>query len=158
MPKSTSKMIEEFKAFITFVNSLNSIDEEYWNKPLSEGKWSMKDVISHIMLWDKYYYEGAIQKIKHGEALTVKHLNYDEFNAKARDYAKSQSKDKIIDQFIEYREKIIADITELTEEEYTKKYKNGDKRVFTIRGYVRSFSLHDKGHGKQIKEYLKTIE
>src|SRR5690606_14701573 len=131
---------------------LKEIEEEHWNKPLSEGKWSMKDVICHIMLWDKYFYEGAIEKIKLGEPVLVKHLNFDEFNANAREYAKTQTRDSIISQFILYREKIIADISNLSEEDYIKDYKNGDKKKFTIRGYLRGFIPHDKGHAKQIKE------
>jgi hypothetical protein len=157
MAKSTMDMIVEFKSFIDFVESLKAIDEVYWNKPLSEGKWSMKDVICHIMLWDKYFYEGAIEKIKHGEPVKVKHLNFNEFNANAREYAKNQTRDDIIDQFIMYREKIIADIIDLSEDEYIKEYKDGDKKKFTIRSYLRGFISHDKGHGKQIEKYIKFI-
>ncbi|MEC0373633.1 hypothetical protein [Paenibacillus chibensis] len=57
MAKTSLEMVEEFKTFIDFVQELKTIDEEHWNSPISEGKWSLKDVISHIMLWDKYFYE-----------------------------------------------------------------------------------------------------
>ncbi|MFD0589509.1 hypothetical protein ACFQZE_16090 [Paenibacillus sp. GCM10027627] len=39
-----------------------------------------KDIICHMMKWDNYFYEEAIAKITQGEPLTVKHLNFDEFN------------------------------------------------------------------------------
>lgn len=150
-------MVEEFKSFIKFVEELKAIDEEHWNKPLSEGKWTLKDVICHIMLWDKYFYEEAIEKIKLGEPVTVRHLNFDEFNANAREYAKTQTRDSIIDQFIEYRDKIITDISGLPEEDYIKEYKDGDRKKFTIRGYLQGFIPHDKGHGKQIEKFINTI-
>lgn len=46
MPKISKQMVEEFKSFIPFVERLNIIEESIWNKALSEGKWSLKDVIT----------------------------------------------------------------------------------------------------------------
>ena len=85
MAKTTSEMVEEFRAFIDYVNEIKVIDEEIWNHPIAEGKWSIKDIMSHIMLWDKYFYEEGVEKIKLGQPLTVKHLDFDEFNANAGD-------------------------------------------------------------------------
>lgn len=157
MAKTSVEMVEEFKNFIDFVQGLRTIDEADWNKPISEGKWTLKDVISHIMLWDKYFYEESIEKIKLGQPVTVRHLNFDEFNANAREYAKTQTRDSIIDQFLDYRTKIINDISGLTEEDYIKNYKDGDKKKFSIRGYLRGFISHDKHHKKQIEKYVKSI-
>ncbi|WP_025028959.1 DinB family protein [Caldalkalibacillus mannanilyticus] len=154
MPKTSKQMVEEFKSFIPFVEGLNIIEESIWNKALSEGNWSLKDVISHIMLWDKYFYEEGIEKIKLKQQVTVRHLNFDEFNAKAREYAKNQTKESIIEQFVDYRTRIINDITELQEDEYTKEYKDGDGNKFTIHGYLRGFIPHDKHHKKQIEKVI----
>ncbi|MGZ9583705.1 DinB family protein [Paenibacillus marinisediminis] len=156
MAKTNAEMIEEFKSFIPFVIALDDLDESLWNSPLSEGKWTLKDVICHIMLWDKYFYEEAIAKIKRGEPLTVRHLNFNEFNANAVEYAMTQSKKSILDQFVEYRSKIINDISELSEEEYIKEYVDGDKKKFSIRKYLRGFIPHDKHHKKQIARLIKS--
>jgi len=157
MPKLSKEMVEEFKSFIQYVEGLRSIKEENWNLPISDGKWTLKDIISHIMLWDKYFYEEAIQKVKLKESVTVRHLNFDEFNSNAIEYAKTQSVDDIIGKCIEYRSKIIEDISELTEEEYLKEYKDGDKKKFSIRGYLRGFIPHDKHHKKQIDRFIKEL-
>jgi len=156
MAKTTIEMVEEFRAFIDYVNEIRVIDEEIWNHPIAEGKWSIKDIMSHIMLWDKYFYEEGVEKIKLGQPLTVKHLDFDEFNANAVKYAKTQTKDAIVDQFIVYRTKIINSVSGLSEDDYLKGYKDGDKKKFTLRGYLRSFVSHDKHHKKQIEKYLKT--
>lgn len=158
MPKTSLEMVEEFKSFIDFAQDLKTIGEEHWNIPISEGKWTLKDVLSHIMLWDKYFYEEGIEKIKLGSPLTVRNLNFDEFNANAIEYAKSQTRDSILEQLIEYRIKIINVISGLPEEEYSKEYKDGDGKKFSIRTYLRGFISHDKHHKKQIEKYLKTIQ
>lgn len=158
MPKTTMEMIHEYKSFIEYVEGLRAVDEAYWNQPLSEGKWTLKDVISHIMLWDKYFYEEGIRKVKLEEPVTVRHLNFDEFNSNAREYAKTQTRDSIIDQCIDWRGRIIQDISGLTEEEYAKPYIDGDKKKFSIRGFLRGFVPHDKHHKKQMEKFLKTIQ
>ncbi|OPA73794.1 hypothetical protein BVG16_27325 [Paenibacillus selenitireducens] len=152
---NTIEMIEEFKSFIPYVMTLNDLDEAHWNSSLEEGKWSLKDVISHIMLWDKYFYEEAIEKIKQKKPLTVRHLNFDEFNANAREYAKTQTKEGIVQQFVDYRTKIIHDISGLSEEEYVQEYLDGDQNKFSIREYLIGFVPHDEHHKKQIENYVQ---
>lgn len=157
MAKTNEEMIKEFEAFIPFVVSLKEYDDGHWNLPITEGKWTVKDIICHIMLWDKYFYEEAIHKIKSQEPLTVRHLNFDKFNANAIEYANSQTMDSIINQFIEYRSKIINDISGLSDEEYIRDYIDGDKKKFSIRKYLRGFIPHDKHHRKQIEKFIKSI-
>lgn len=158
MAKTSNEMVQEFKAFIDYVEEIKVVDEEVWDQPIAEGKWSIKDIMSHIMLWDKYFYEEAIEKINLRQPLTVKHLNFDEFNANAVEYAKTQTRDAIIDQLIVYRMKIINSVSGLSEDEYLQGYKDGDNKKFTIRGYLRSFISHDKHHKKQIVSYLKSLK
>ncbi|MBH5317675.1 DinB family protein [Paenibacillus sp. GSMTC-2017] len=157
MAKTAIEMVEEFNTYITFVVELKSIKEEHWNIPIAEGKWTLKDILSHLMLWDKYFYDEAIEPIKNGSPLTSRHLNFNEFNENARAYATTQTVVSLNDQFIEYRTKIINATSGLEEEEYIKEYKDGDKKKFTIRSYLRAFISHDKHHKKQILKYLKTI-
>lgn len=158
MAKTTSEMVEEFSGFISYVQELGGLSEEHWNNPIAEGKWTLKDIVSHMMLWDKYFYEEGIEKITLGQPVTVKHLNFNEFNANAMEYAKGQTKDSMIKQFVECRSKIINVVSELPEEDSLKEYKDGDGKKFSIRGYLRGFVPHDKHHRKQIDKYLKNIQ
>ncbi|MFS0871981.1 DinB family protein [Paenibacillus xylanilyticus] len=155
MAKTTDEMIEEFKSFTSYVMELDTLSEQVWNTPIAEGKWTLKDVIAHIMLWDQYFYEEAIYKIKHDEPLTVRHLNFNEFNANAMEYSKTKSKKAIVEELVEKRMNIIHAITGLQEEEYTREYKDGDKKKFSIKKYVRAFISHDKHHKKQIESFKK---
>ncbi|MEO2206549.1 DinB family protein [Paenibacillus pabuli] len=155
MAKTTDEMIEEFKSFTSYVIELDNLSEQVWNTPIAEGKWTLKDVITHMMLWDQYFYNEAIYKIKQDEPLTVRHLNFDEFNANAIEYSKTTSKKAILEEFVEKRMNIIHAITGLREEEYTREYKDGDKKKFSIKKYVRAFISHDKHHKKQIDSFKK---
>lgn len=158
MAKTAEEMIEGFRAFIDFVDGIKELDEKDWNQPISEGKWSIKDIMSHIMLWDKYFYEEGIVKIELEQPLTVRHLDFDEFNANAMEYAKTQTKDELIAQFIEYRTNIVNSIAGLSEDAYLKSYKDGDKKKFSVHSYLRSFISHDKHHKKQIEKYMESLK
>ena len=151
---NTVEMIEKFNSFIPYVITLNDLDKNHWNSPIAEGKWSLKDVICHIMLWDKYFYEKAIEKIKQKQSLTLQHLNFDEFNANAREYSKTQTKEEIVQQFVTYRTKIIQDISGLSEEDYVQEYLDADNNSFSIREYLIGFVPHDEHHKQQIENYL----
>ncbi|WMT38926.1 DinB family protein [Paenibacillus sp. D2_2] len=157
MAKTSTEMIEEYDGFISFVASLCDLEDRYWDTPIAEGKWTVKDIVCHIMLWDKYFYEEAIEKIKLGEPLTLKHQDFNQFNAHAIQYAKSQTKQELYDQFVEYRKKIIQSISGLRDEEYLLNYVDGDGRKFSIYSYLRGFVPHDKHHKKQIQSFIKSL-
>lgn len=155
--KTKEQMIIEFEAYIPFVQSLSEVSEQHFNEPIAPGKWSLKDIICHLMLWDKYFYEGAVKNIVMKEPVTTKHLNFNEFNANAIEYAKLVSKHTLIEQFVQVRAKIIEAASSFTDEEFDQEHKDGDRKKFSVRKYLRSFISHDKHHKKQITQYLKNI-
>ncbi|WP_248929824.1 DinB family protein [Paenibacillus hamazuiensis] len=156
MPQTSLEMVEEFKAFIHYAEELNELEEELWNRPIAAGKWTVKDILSHIMLWDKYYYEEGIEKIAHDQPLTVKHLDFDRFNAGAREYAETQSRQSIVEQLLHYRMKIIHVLSRLREEDFIKEYADGDGNKFTVRDYLQGFVPHDMHHKKQIDDFIRS--
>ena len=155
MEKVMLDRIEEFRGFIPYVQGLESVEESLWNQPLAEGKWTMKDVICHIALWDEYFYQEGIEKVKLGQPLAVKHLDYDEFNANAVRYAKTQTIDSLIEQAVRIRTKIVDTISSLPEEELDHEFTDADGHPFTVREYLNGFIPHDEQHKHQIDDYLR---
>lgn len=155
--KTREQMVIEFEAYIPFVQSLSEVSEQHFNEPIAPGKWSLKDNICHLMLWDKYFYEGAIKNIVMKEPVTTKHLDFNAFNANAIEYAKLVTKYTLIEQFVQVRTKIIEAASSFTDEEFDQEHKDGDRKKFSVRKYLRSFISHDKHHKKQITQYLKNI-
>jgi len=151
------ELIKSFEEWIAFSSTLQELDEETWNSSLEPGKWTIKDIICHIMLWDKYFYEEAIEKIASGEKITLKHLNFDDFNSRAIIYGRTIETDELIEKAIYYRKKIIDDIGTLSEEAIEQNYIDGDGNVFNVPQYLKDFIWHDQHHMNPLKEYLKTI-
>lgn len=69
------QLLDEFSTLISFVESLRELDDQIWMMPIAEGKWTPRDIVAHIMLWDQYFLEEAIQKITSQQPVTLQHLD-----------------------------------------------------------------------------------
>ncbi|MGM7684958.1 DinB family protein [Cytobacillus sp. Hm23] len=153
-PETIIERINSFEGFIHFVESLRNMENEKWGLPIAEGKWTVRDIIAHIMLWDKYFLENAIRKIKSQQPLTSRHVNFDDFNNNAVQYGKTKDKDTLISETISYRREIIEHLTSVPRENYEHKYVDEDGNHFTIKSYLDGFIPHDSHHKSQIEQYL----
>jgi uncharacterized damage-inducible protein DinB len=149
---SKRDLLEQFKAWLLLVNQLKSLDERKWITPIREGKWSIRDVVCHIMLWDRFFHEGAIANISSDSplTLTMKDVNFDQFNKNAITYAKSRQKDDILAQAEAIRSKIITKLEQMTDAQFHIEYIDGDGHPFVIYEYLLDFIGHDRHHMKQI--------
>lgn len=57
-----SGILQQFSEWIAFVSDLKNRNEEVW-EIREEGKMSIREIVSHIMRWDEYFYQHAIAKI-----------------------------------------------------------------------------------------------
>ncbi|WNS46499.1 DinB family protein [Paenibacillus sp. MMS20-IR301] len=151
------QLVLEFESFIPYIQSLEPLDERIWETPLADGKWNLKALLCHIMKWDKYFYEEAFAKVKAGQPLTAKHLNFNEFNARAAEYAQTVPRQEIIRQFIHYRSRLISDMTGISDEAFVQTYPDGDGKKFSYRGHLRGFLPHDRHHKKQIGQFIQAV-
>lgn len=158
MAAKTKEQLElEYQSFIPYIESLGALADAHWEAPIGAGKWSLKEMLLHIMLWDKYFYEEAFAKVKEGQPVTAKHQNFNEFNARAIEYAKPLTKQSAIQEFVQYRKKIVDVIMASGEEEFAKIHLDGDRKKFSFQGYLRDFIPHDKHHKKQMEQYIQSI-
>lgn len=155
-PKTNAQLVAEFHSFIPYVQSLETLDVTIWENPIRDGKWSLKELLCHMMRWDQYFYEEAFAKVKEGQPVTAKHLNFSEFNARAIEYAQTVTVQEVIRQFVLYRGLIVAEMTDISDEDFMRTYKDGDGKTFSCRGHLRGFLPHDKHHKKQMEQYIQS--
>ncbi|WP_052675998.1 DinB family protein [Paenibacillus sp. IHBB 10380] len=151
--ESKEQLLEQFSEWISYVKKLEGYGEDVWNEEIAEGKWSLRELVSHMMLWDKYFFETAIEKIYKEETLTLQHQDFNEFNDKAMEYGKKTSIRQLIDQTIDYREQIIQHIRKLPEESYLASY--GAEEPFRLPQYLKDFIWHDQGHMSQLDHFIQ---
>lgn len=151
---SREQLLHEFAALIPFAESLRGLDEAAWTAPIAPGRWAVRDIVAHIMLWDKYFLEEAIGRITQGEPLTVRHLDYDDFNRQALTFAATRNQKVILDLVIRFRSEIIRQLTMLGEERASRRYTDADGHPFIVGHYVADFIAHDTHHMEQIRGFL----
>ncbi|MFB9330302.1 DinB family protein [Paenibacillus aurantiacus] len=151
---SREQLLHDFAALIPFAESLRELEEAAWTAPVAADKWAVRDIVSHIMLWDKYFLEEAIERITQGEPLTVRHLDYDAFNQDAVTFAATRSPKVILDLAIRFRSEIIRQLTMLGEERAARLYVDADGHPFEVKQYVTDFIAHDAHHMAQIRRFL----
>lgn len=151
---SFTERIEKFKSFIPFLHSLRAVSEDSWTAPFQPGKWSTRDVIAHILLWDQYFEAEAIARIASGDPLTLKHIEFNAFNQNAVTYARNHNQNVLIDQAIAVREQIIYQLEHLSDEARLNTYIDSDGHPFTIQNYLDDFVEHDNHHRIEIERLL----
>lgn len=152
---SITEQIDTFKSFIPFLHSLRAVSGDIWTEPFQLGKWSTRDVIAHILLWDQYFEREAIAKLAAGDQLTLKHIEFSTFNQNAITYARAHNQDILIDQAIAIREQIICHIEQLSVNAQSHTYIDGDGHPFTIKNYLEDFIEHDNHHRTEIEYFLQ---
>lgn len=155
MSNELKELLNTFEEWITFVQSLQDQSEDIWKSSIEPGKWTIKDIVCHIMLWDKYFYDEAIHKIATDKPVTLNHIDFDEFNKEAVIYAKTISIEELIEKSVFYRECIIADIRSMPEQLTNHNFIDGDGNIFNVTQYLKDFIWHDQHHLIPLKEYLK---
>lgn len=105
------QLICELNEFVSFMISLDNLKDEIWFSPLSEGKWRIHDIVTHIMKWDDYL----------------------GFNEQSIIYGKERTKKEIIEETIRNRQIMINNINMLEDNKFSVVYL-GD-RGFTIESY-----------------------
>jgi hypothetical protein len=94
------KIIEEITRF-------KELDEPRFLEPISEGKWSVKEIIGHLFYWDKFILEKHFPSMDQG-AVLISFPDHDEHNSEAIQYISTfKTTNSLIDKFVEKRRQLI---------------------------------------------------
>lgn len=151
MAVKLNKTLNQFTEFIPWVEKLRAIDKDLWLKPISMGKWSLREILTHIMYWDKNSLEMMVPNMEEGATLSF--VNIEQNNQDAAVFAQSYTNlDTLIDDLIKSRKQLI----ELLKEKYDNTTKfTIDTKNYTYKKFVNVFIHHDGHHQKQIKAFLE---
>lgn len=147
-------LVSELDEFLNFVRSLDSLNDQVWFSPISEGKWSIHDIIVHIMKWDEYFNRVTFQALAESEFPELtEHPDYLGYNEQSVLYGKELTKKEALEETIRNRQFMIDHLSRLEDRKFTMVYPG--KRGFTLESYIRKFFIsHDQHHMKQIKDFL----
>jgi uncharacterized damage-inducible protein DinB len=146
MTKSTN--ILNFKEFNSWVVTLNKLDADLWTKPIAEGKWSISEIVSHIMNWDNHIISQILPSVRQGKEISFPPI--DTYNQKASDYAKSGiTQTDLIEEVIRTREHLVTQLMEMPDDLY-----NSEVNNYSLAFLIKEFVKHDNEHKAQINQFI----
>lgn len=155
MSEEVKELLSAFAEWMPFVQGLQRQPESVWLSSLQPGKWTLKDMVCHIMLWDKYFYDEAISKITLGKPVTLLHTDFNEFNKQAIIYASTISIDELVKETHMIRTRIISAIESMPEKITIQTFIDGEGNPFQVIPYLKDFIWHDQHHMIPAKQWLE---
>ncbi len=146
--------LNQFTDFLPWVEQLREIDKDLWLKPIATGKWSLREILTHIMHWDKNSLEMMVPNMAEGANLFF--VDIEGHNQEAAVFAQSYTTlNALIDDLIKSRQQLIEILIEKYDD--TTQF-TIDNRNYTYKKFIDVFIHHDEHHKKQIEAFLGASE
>ncbi len=155
-----NKIINDFNEYSIWINTLKGMKEELWVAPISEGKWTIGEIISHIMNWDDYLLRETLSSVRDGKGMEFP--DFDTYNKLASSYAKSGiSKMKLLEEAKAKRELLVKELRFLSAGNLKKPLTaNGVSHCphtgtpYSLIYIIKEFVDHDNHHKRQVIHFL----
>ncbi|MFJ8526716.1 DinB family protein [Bacillus sp. NPDC094106] len=152
MYEKKKEIISHYEESIDWVRSLIHLSEEKWRAQIDKDKWTIAEVIGHLIPWDEFVLNQRIPYLLKGTQLP-KSPNVDLINHQASIDSKIRTKGEIINRFIVVRKRLIKTINDLTDELWTQDFILGKDKI-SFHSYFLGLVEHDLHHYRQIQKLL----
>jgi len=154
--EAKERIIKHYKESIEIVESFSYLSDSSWFRPISDGKWSICEMIGHLIYWDRFVLEKRLPYL-FLENKKLESVNVQEMNAKAAFESKEKIKKDVIKEFAEERLKIIEKLNLMSTEKFFKSFRIGENDL-TIAIYFDGLIEHDLHHFQQVRDFLNCFE
>ncbi|MGE7935302.1 DinB family protein [Bacillus paramycoides] len=155
-----NKIINDFKEYSIWINTLKDMKEELWMTPISEGKWTVGEIVSHIKSWDEYLLRETLSSVRDEQGMEFP--EFDTYNKIAAHYAKSGiSMIKLIEEAQAKRELLVKELSLLPTGKLKKPLTSNGVSFcphtgisYSLIYIIKEFVDHDNHHKRQIINFL----
>jgi len=149
-------LIARLQDYVQFLQDLQNESTELLSHPIAEGKWSIHDIVSHIMMWDRDFLQKTVQPLEAGESPPItEDADVQAFNAHAVAYGRNLDREELLAQAVSARAALTAGLARLSPETFDAKPRGGEGSSLAI--FLRQmFVEHDRHHVDQMRAYLES--
>lgn len=153
-----NEQLFQLNSLINWYESLPLSDQELMNKPITEGKFSVKEIIAHLYRWDEFLLNVGIPSIL--ESGTINFPNFHDYNHESAKLVLDKGIQEVITQAIKSRKNLVKCFNEHQEFALKQISMNGKTHIpntdqhYTFYYLIEDFSEHDQHHKKQIEDFL----
>ncbi|WP_163529334.1 DinB family protein [Halobacillus ihumii] len=146
------QVIRHLKDSIDWVQSLNQLPEESWRLPIEEGKWSVAEVIRHLVLWDDFIIHKRLPYLFTSQDFPGT-PDVEVMNSKAAIQARDDSKEETVELFKQTRSKLLEQLADIEDIRYEESLSLKSRKE-SLYDYLKGIMEHDEHHFKQIKQVI----
>ncbi|MCA1322036.1 DinB family protein [Bacillus tianshenii] len=147
-----SEIIQHHQTFMNFARSLDGLSESQWRAPISHEKWTVAEVIGHLIPWDEFVLHKRIPYFLTGETLPAA-PNPNVMNELGARDARMEEKDVTISRFLSTRRQLLEEIEQVEEHYWEQEITIGNTTIKLL-DYFADLARHDEHHAAQIKALL----
>lgn len=156
-PETLTEMLREMVSVRKeFIDTLTDIPEEEYFIPNAFSKWSLRDVVAHMIGWERIAIQ-RLQKIKAGatEIVAYSPEEIDAINNRLVTEIAINAKLPLLEELTAVRKEFTAMLETLTEEEFTKQM----GACPPVKGWLPSYSYkHEREHLEKIRNWIEAKE
>ena len=153
MLEEKSIIVKHYQNFIIFMDSLNILDEHLLRTSISEGKWSVIEIIGHFYAWDEFVLQHRIPYLFKSEHLP-KGPNTKDLNTQSALLARTEDIEITLKKCIRIRRELLNQLSRIPDDNWLIPLQINQSNL-TLYEYLKGLMDHDLHHMKQIKTALK---
>lgn len=155
MQKEKYEIIKHQLNFIDFVDSLKGVNEGILRSPISEGKWSVLEIISHFSSWDEFVIEKRIPYFFSMHSF-LKGPNSETLNEQTIARKRDEKIEVIFGEFLKNRSDLVLKMKEIPDDLWLVEFKIGQFNL-NVYKYFKGLMEHDIHHMEQIKRAVDNV-
>lgn len=147
---------KDLERLTVFISNLTPYSDEVLCKQIVSSSWSIQDIISHIMGWDKNFSKTLDQIINNDEVILEEHHDVQAFNEASVIFGRKMKPHDLLKEAITQREQLILKLNMVSESAFIRQFHNS---AYTLETFLQEmFISHDKHHEEQIMKHLQTVK
>jgi uncharacterized protein (TIGR03083 family) len=147
------KLITARQGLLSLLENLN---EEQWETAVfseeAEG-WHVSDVLRHLVATERGMM-ALIERIRLGEEGVPVDFDLNRYNASMVRLGKEKTPPVLLAEMVEIRQQLLHLLENMDEADWSKKGRHGSLHIMSIAEIFKTIALHDKMHGRDIRQAL----
>nr|WP_257474559.1 DinB family protein [Bacillus pumilus] len=154
MTLNKESIIDHYEHSIEWVKLLMEVTDEEWRSAITDGKWSIAEIIAHFVPWDEFILRDRLKEFWNDRAL-CKAPDVHEMNRQSAERARHEERSETIGRFIAVRTELLQEMKKIEASRWTTPFLIGQTEL-TLSSYFQGLIKHDLHHMEQVKQALST--
>ncbi|AHN23634.1 DinB family protein [Lysinibacillus sphaericus] len=152
MQQEKKQILMHYEKSILWLEHLLDVTEQQWRMPIQQGKWTVAEVIGHLIPWDQFVLNERLPFLFSRNQLP-KGPNVEQMNAQAASSSRLQSKAQIVQTLLKCRRLLLQALHDLPDQQWQQSFKIGCSEL-TLYSYFAGLVEHDQHHFLQVQSVL----